>query len=472
MGTSAMEGAFAAMERQVAARQRADGSARAGPLERLSPLDVSNLRVEDHGLPMHVAALAILEAAPLLDAAGQLRLDALREHLERRLHLAPRLRQVLSRPRFGLGPPLWVDAAAFDIREHVRTRAIPAPGDEAGLLEVCSQLNQPPLDRSRPLWELWLLTGLADGTVGLLIRLHHVVADGIAALALMGALFDAVPDAPSPVAQPWMPRPVPGAWELFSDNLRRQRGALASALSAVRRPALPLERLLSPVRQLRRLRRQGFAPRVSLNRPVGSHRRLLLVRADLGRVKEVAHAHGAKVNDVVLAAVAGGARRLLEARGELQPGLVLSASVAVSVRSPAEQRAGGNRVGIMLVPLPVGEPDPVRRLERIAQATAEAKRQPAYQPGARFLQRWMVHAMFRQRLVNLLVSNLPGPAVHLYLYGARVLDLFQVGIVQGNITVSVGVLSYAGQLNFDLVSDADAVPDSAVFAQGLADALG
>jgi hypothetical protein len=130
-------------------------------LDRLSPLDVSNLRVEDHGLPMHVAALAILEGAPLLDASGQLRLDALRGHLERRLHQAPRLRQVLYRPRLGLGPPVWVDDARFDIRRHVRARAIRTPGDEATLLGVCSQLNEPPLDRSRPLWELWVLTGLS-----------------------------------------------------------------------------------------------------------------------------------------------------------------------------------------------------------------------------------------------------------------------------------------------------------------------
>lgn len=163
-------------------------------LERLSPLDVSNLLIEDHALPMHVAALAILEGAPLLDASGRPRLDLLREQLQGRLPLAPRLRQVLVRPRFGLGSPVWVDDVGFDVCEHLQTRAVPAPGDEPALLKACAELNQPPLDRSRPLWELWVLSGLVDGRVGLLVRFHHVLADGIAALALLGALFDTTPD--------------------------------------------------------------------------------------------------------------------------------------------------------------------------------------------------------------------------------------------------------------------------------------
>lgn len=162
---------------------------------------------------------------------------------------------------------------------------------------------------------------------------------------------------------------------------------------------------------------------------------------------------------------------LLAARGELRPGLVLHASVAASIRRPTDQRAGGNRVGILLVPLPVDEPDPICRLAQITQATAQAKRRPVYQPSGRLLQRWMVRAMVRQRLVQLFVSNLPGPPMPLYLAGARVLELFQVGVIQGNVTLGVGVLSYAGQLNFDLVSDIDAVPDAAVFAAGLADTL-
>lgn len=173
----------------------------------------------------------------------------------------------------------------------------------------------------------------------------------------------------------------------------------------------------------------------------------------------------------VLAAVAGGARSLLDARGELRPGLVLKASVAASLRGPSEQPQSGNRAGIMIVPLPVGEPDADRRLVGIVGATTERKRQPPYQPNARLPQRWMVRVMARQRLVNLLVSNLPGPPAPLYFAGARVREIFQIGVVQGNISVSIGALSYAGQLSFDIVGDCDATPDLAVFAGGVPDAL-
>jgi len=222
---------------------------------------------------------------------------------------------------------------------------------------------------------------------------------------------------------------------------------------------------------VRRLIRDGVAPRVSLNQPVGTRRRMVVVRGSLKGAAATAHAHHATVNDVVLAAMAGGARRLLQSRGELAPDLVLRASVAASLRRPGEAVASGNQVGVRYAPLPVGEPDARRRLRHIAAVTASRRSEPPYQPGGRVLQRWMVRAMFRQRLVNLLVSNLPGPGAPLFFAGAMVRELFQVGLVQGNIPLSVGVLSYAGQLNFDIVADLDAVPDVSVFAEGLSAAL-
>jgi len=437
-------------------------------VERLSTLDLSNLRVEDRGLPMHVAALVILDgAAP---GAG-LDLDTVRTVIGQRLHLAPRLRQVLHWPRRGLGPPVWVDATGFDIRDHVRARPVPAPGDETVLLQVCAELNTGRMDRRRPLWQVWLLTGLAEGRAGLLIRLHHVVADGIAALAMFGAWFDPGPAAPGAEAPGWVPEPVPAARELAADQLRRSALALARVTSRVRHPSAVAARLGGLARQAGQLARDGPAPRVSLNVPVSGHHRLLLVRADLERARAAAHAHGATVNDLVLAAVAGGARRLLASCGELSAGLVLRASVAASVRAAADQPAAGNRVGVMIVPLPVCEADPGRRLAMIARATAQRKRQPPYQPSARLLQRWMVGMMSRQRLVNLLVSNLPGPAGPLFFAGTPVLEIFQFGVVQGNVTVSVGALSYAGQLNLDLVGDPDAAPDLTAFADGICGTL-
>jgi diacylglycerol O-acyltransferase len=246
--------------------------------------------------------------------------------MEQRLHLAPRLRQVLVRPRRGLGPPVWADDARFDIGQHVRARPVPAPGDEAALLAVCLELNQPPLDRSRPLWELWLLPGLADGNAGVLFRLHHAIADGVAAMAMMGALFGAAPGAAPPQGPPWRPAAAPGAWQLFTDTWRRRADAAAAAGARVGHPAAIVHSAGARARQLRGIFGEGLAPRVSWNQPAGTRRRLLLARADLASVKTVAHAHGGTVNDVVLAAVAGGARRLLVGRGELRPGMVLKAA--------------------------------------------------------------------------------------------------------------------------------------------------
>ncbi len=418
---------------------------------------------------MHVAAIARVDGASLLDAAGRLRLDEVRADLEQRLYLAPRLRQVLVCPRPGLGSPAWADDARFDIRRHVRARPVPAPGDEAALLAVCSELNEPPLDRSRPLWELWLLPGLADSNVGLLFRLHHAVADGVAAIALMGALFGATPNTPAPPGPAWRPASAPGAWQLFTDSWRRHADAVAATAFGLRHPAAVVRSAGARARQLRLIAGEGLAPRVSWNRPAGTRRRLFLLRADLASAKAVAHAHGGTVNDLVLAAVAGGARQLLAGRGELRPGMVLKATVAAAARDPGDLAPSGNRAAIMLVPLPVSDPDPARRLAQIARLTRARKRYRPYQPAARFAQRAMVWVMPRQRLVNLFTSNLPGPPEPLYLAGARVLELYQVGVVQGNVTVAVGVLSYAGQLNITVLGDADAVPDLKAFAEGAVD---
>jgi diacylglycerol O-acyltransferase / wax synthase len=216
---------------------------------------------------------------------------------------------------------------------------------------------------------------------------------------------------------------------------------------------------------------RAWPPRVSWNLPAGTRRRLLLARADLASVKTVAHAHGGTVNDVVLAAVAGGARQLLASRGELRPGLVLKATVAAAARDPGDLAPAGNRAAIMLVPLSVSEPDPARQLAQITCRTRARKQYPPYQPAGRLAQRAMIWAMPRQRLVNLFTSNLPGPAGPVYLAGARVLELFQVGAVQGNVTVAAGILSYAGQLNVSILGDADAVPDLNIFADGVTEAL-
>jgi diacylglycerol O-acyltransferase len=366
---------------------------------------------------------------------------------------------------------VWVDDAGFDIGRHVRSRPLPAGGAEDALVAACVELTDRPFDLAHPLWQIWLFTGPAeDGHAAVLVRFHHVLADGSAALLLLGTLFDTAPDAARPDAPQWMVRPVPTRSELLLDVLRRRRTAFRRTVDTARHPRPSLASVHTFVRQARQLAREGRAPRTSFNQPVGAQHRVLLVRAGLDQVKQVAHAHHATVNDVVLCMIAGGARALLTGRGEPLPP-ALKVSVAASVRAPADTAQAGNLVGVLLVPLPVAEQDPIRRLERTAHATAERKRLPPYQPAAPLIQRGMIRLMRRQRRINLLMSNLAGPAVPLYFVGAKVVEVFQIGVVQGNVAIQVGALSYAGQLNIDVVGDTDIVPDLAVFAAGMADDL-
>lgn len=412
---------------------------------------------------MHVAGLLILDRMPEDSTSGLSGLPALRASIAPRLASLPRLRQVLYCPPPGLGLPVWTDDQGFDIREHVRAHAVASPAGEAALLRTCAELNERPLDRSRPLWEIWLITGLADDRAAVLLRLHHVIADGIAALELLAALLG-----PDPVSPPAClgPALIPSFRQLAADQLAGAWRLLTQAL----RPTAAWAMSRQICGQVAALLRDGRAPCLSLNAPVTSHRRYAVVRADLELARNAAHAHGGTVNDVVLAAVAGGARALLAARGELGSATVLKASVAVSLPRISDQVAGGNRVGMMIAPLPVAEADVSRCLARIVAATAQRKSRPPYLPGSRFLLAWLTRTMARQRLVNVFVSNLHGPTGPQWLAGARVLELFQLGVVQGNVPVSVGALSYAGQLNLAIVADTK-VADHYVFVAGMAATL-
>lgn len=443
-------------------------------LERLTPQDQLMLWPGDHGWPEVIGALAVLDGAGLLDDGGRVRLGVVRRRLAPKLDRVPRFRQLLHRPRLGLGWPLWVDAPSFDLADHVRVRAVAAPGDEAELLRTCEELLRRPLDPARPLWEMWLLPGLPRGRVGLFVRLHHAVADGVAGVATLGALLDLSADPPAAGAGPWAPGPAPSSARLLADNLRRRLRQIRRGLSHLGRP-------IQTVRAVRRAPqwrefvgyfRERPTPKTSLNRPIGSGRRLALIRGRLDGVKQIAHAHQATVNDVILTAVAGGLRDLLHSRGEDVRRLVLRALVPVSLRGQQQEQAIGNRDGMMVVPLPLGEVDPVRTLRLIAADTA-ARKKRAYPQTATGLmsspviQRLTTRFLARQRLLNLSVTNVAGPPMPLHLAGARLLELFPVVPLVGNITLSLGVLSYAGQLNLTVVADPEACPDVEVFARGV-----
>jgi WS/DGAT/MGAT family acyltransferase len=442
----------------------------------LSASDLFVLAWDDFGWSGDIGALAILDRAALLDPDGHLQIEDVRHRLEPRLHLVPRFRQVLYRPRRGLGWPLWVDAPAFDLADHVQAFPLAAPADQGQLLQACAELAGRRLDPSRPLWQLWLLPGLPQGRVGLFLKLHHAFADGMSGIAAIGALLDLDADAPTPAAPPWTPTPLPTTGELLGDNLRRRRRELDRALLGLAHPSRTLRRAQATWPVWREFFAEQRAPRTSLNRPIGTDRRLAGVGSRLELIKQIAHGHQATVNDVVLAAVAGGLRQLLAGRGEPVERLTLRAMVPISLHHQQPGRAQGNQDSAMVVPLPLGEPDPVRRLQVIAAETAARKHRARPQTGSGIfgwplLQRAFLHGFAHQRFLNISVTNVPGPPVPLYLAGVRLLELFPMVSLMGNFTLAVAVLSYAGQLNLTAVADRDSCPDLEVFVQGVRSAL-
>lgn len=426
---------------------------------------------EERGWPQDIGALAILDGERLFDGDGQVEIETAREHIRRRTRLVPRFRQILHWPKVGLGWPLWVDAPSFDVAEHVGVFPVAAPNRETELLLACETLRRRPLKRSRPLWDMWFLPGLPARRLGLFMKLHHAIADGVAGVATLGAFVDTVPAPPSTAEARWTPSPIPSTRDLFVDNARRRLQGIGRALSAVTEPINTVRRIQRGWPAMRELFAEGRAPRTSFNHRIGSDRRLAIVRSSLELVKEIAHAHGAKVNDVLLTAVAGGYGALLRSRGECVDGLVLRAFVPVSLHREQPGQARGNVDGGMVVPLPVGELDDVRRLERIARDTAERKRKSRPPAGNIFrsilLQRAFLRLMPRQRFMNAYVANVPGPPVPVYFAGAPVLELFPVVPISGNISIGVGALSYADQFNITVVADRDLCPDLDVFVDGV-----
>ena len=299
-------------------------------MERLSAEDRLILW-PDEAWPQDIGALGILDGNNLLESDGSFRIEAAKHAIEGRLHLLRRFRQILHVPRRGLGGPLWVDAPAFDLSDHIHVERLQPPADEAELLRAVARLRRRPLDKSRPLWEMWFLTGLPADRIGWFVRLHHVIADGIAGVAELGVLLDASPNSATPPAQPWVPTPRPSARALLFDNLERQIAKLRRALRAITRPTAILQSARAAMPALRELLAEEPGPRTSLNRVIGQERTLALLRSSLELVNEVAHMLDATVNDVLLTVIAGGLRGLLRSRGERIDGVTLPIYVPVSL---------------------------------------------------------------------------------------------------------------------------------------------
>jgi WS/DGAT/MGAT family acyltransferase len=446
--------------------------------DRLSGLDTSFLHLERDVAHMHVAACAVFEGPPP-------DYSELVEEIESRLHLVPRYRQRLAEVPFGQGRPVWVDDPHFQLTFHVRHTALPRPGGEPELKRLAGRVFSQSLDRSRPLWEMWLVEGLLDGRFALLTKTHHALVDGISGVDIATVLFDASRE-PAPVAPPaqeWVPRPLPSGAQLLADALL-ERATVPNEIArgvraALRGPRQLLERAVEVAAAMGAFALGGLeaAPPSPFNVRIGPHRRFEWVVAQLEDFKAIKNALGGTVNDVVLTAVAGALGGYMRARGHDTEGVTLKAMVPVSVRAEVERGELGNRVAAMWAPLPVGVVDAVERLEQIRLAMAGIK-QSGQAVGAQALTQLSGFApptimaqaarlQARQRLFNVVVTNVPGPQMPLYVLGRELLYMAPMVPLAENTALGIAVMSYNGQMIFGLNADYDALADVDALAECL-----
>lgn len=439
------------------------------PIDRLTDLDLVMLGASKTW-PQDIGALAILDGRPLLDQAGSLRMDLVQHALAARIHLVPRLRQVISTPSRELGGPLWLDHPGFDLSEHVKQHPVEPPGDDRRLAETIEGLRRSPLDPTRPMWDMWFLTGLAEQRVGLYIRIHHTIADGMAVMASIAALLDTEPGSGALPARPWKPDKPPSDFELRMDVRRRRASGRRRRLDQLLHPKATLHELRRAMPAIRELLAEEPATRTSLDHVVGATRDLALVRTSLEAVDETAHFYGGTINDVLLAITAGGLRALLQARGEPVEGTTMRIFVPVSLRERSPGPQQGNLIAQMVVPLRLGESDPARRLVEIVAETKVRKKKARMSLGVlmhgRIMRRLLLALVMRQR-VNATSASIPGPTKPLYLAGAQLVEVFPVLPLIANEPLGVGCLSYAGKLFIGVTVDGETVADLDLFTEGV-----
>jgi WS/DGAT/MGAT family acyltransferase len=450
--------------------------------DELSPSDRASLAAERGPVNMAVAGALVFDGGPGVERA------AVVERLRSRLHLIPRYRQKLAESLpGGLTQPVWVDDTAFDLDWHIRQATLPAPGGDAELGDFMGRELSRRLDRSRPLWELHVVDGLAGGRVALVPKMHHALVDGVAAVDVGTVLLDPSEE-PVQIEGPeeWEPRSYDRRRHLArvaaTPFVRAQRLMLDTATRALdtspRKAAEDLRRATELATELARTRPQ--APMTSLNRPISPNRRYAVVRASLAPLKAAGKAAGGTVNDALLAAVAGMLRGLFSGTAAIEGEPV--ALVPVSVRRSDEQGELGNHISTVFVDLPVHEADPVARLQRISRTMAELKQSAAVRAGAMIvgatgwappaISAMMVRAMGGVRACNLVVSNVPGPQQPFYINGLRLREVFPaVPLNPPNQGLSVGILSYDGGVYFGLLADRELVPPVQLAAAMLADSV-
>ena len=453
--------------------------------DRLSQLDHSFLIYEGHDDHMHVAATGIYEAAPLRRPEGGLDIERIHAYVHSRLHLIPRYRQRLAWIPLA-EHPVWVDDARFNLLYHVRHTRLPRPGSERLLKRLAGRILSQQLDRGKPLWEMWVIEGLEGDRFAILTKIHHCMADGISGADLLAVLMTGEPTEKIEPAPTWIPRPAPSGARLLAGEVLRRAALPFEAGRALWRVARDQDHVRHDLTE--RLRATGYfvarglrsASNTPLNQRIGPHRRIDWLPMPLAGIKEMRRGLGGTVNDVVLAIAAGALRRFLVRRGVAVEGLDFRVAAPVSLRSPDQRGRLGNRVSAWLVPLPLGEPDARRRLAAIREATAKMReRKEAL--GAETLTQipeWTGSGLLSlgARLmtlglpVNMVVTNVPGPQMPLYLLEARMLEAHPMVPLMGNMALGIALFSYAGTLSWGVSADWDLVPDLHDFVLAIGDA--
>jgi WS/DGAT/MGAT family acyltransferase len=449
-------------------------------MERLSPMDVSFLDQEKRGSHMHIGAVMIFEGPPPTYAD-------FRAHIESRLHLVPRYRQKLAYPRFEMGRPMWVDDPRFNIEYHARHTALPSPGSVEQLRLLTGRIFSQRIDRSKPLWELWLVQGLEDNRFALINKTHHSLVDGVSGVDVTTVLFDTSPT-PTPVAgESWTPAVEPSDATLIAEGVKGIVGTpvrlARRALHAVRSPGEAVAELREAAEGL-----GGIAwklinppPPTPLNVPIGPHRRVLWLRLELDELKAIKNALGGTVNDVFLAVVSGALGRTLRRRGIRTEGLELRGIVPVSIRADEQKGALGNRITAMLGPLPVYARDPLERYRIVSEAMRGLK-ESKQAVGAETLTRLQDFAPptilaqasrlnFSTRAYSLLVTNVPGPQFPLYLLGRELQELAPVPFLAPERALAVAIMSYNGSVDIGLMGDYDAMADLDEFGEDVRESI-
>jgi len=455
--------------------------------ERLGFLDNSFLIAESPTNHMHIAGTATYEAGPLRTEDGGIDVDRIRDYVASRLHRIPRYRQVLLEVPID-GHPAWVDDQHFNIDYHVRHTSLPRPGDDRQLKRLSGRIMSQQLDRSKPLWEMWIVEGLTGSDrFAVITKVHHCMIDGMSSVDLLEVLLTPTPTATVAPAPRWVPRPVPTRWALVQAETLRRAWAPFETIAGFRRVLAQAEDPRSNLRAMLRavrdtvglgLRRVSDTP---LNQPIGPHRRFDWLAMNVADVKAVKSALGGSLNDVVLATVAGAVREFLEERHVNVDGLEFRVMAPVSVRASEERGTLGNRVSAWIVDLPIGEQSPRRRLERIRETTARLK-ESKQALGADLLTQavaWTPSTLLSMgsRMVlralpfNLVVTNVPGPQVPLYLLGARMLDNYGQVPLTDYLGLGIVIFSYAGRLCWGFNADWDLVPDLHRFVEATAAAF-